>query len=573
MGSKQELEKKLNEIESYVQQNPEQTTNHLYSFFEKATELGSQLIKSQGKSGWSQTLHDISGQSLFTPEESKDIESYIQIPSNLEKVQLGGALLIPGGINSLLQSPALQIDPRDISIDEAFFKLKKYLEEYDFKFKEITSQLGVLDLIQEGPDLKGIIPMPPPIPPIPWYFSRRLAVPLASTFVEIMRVWIAILPIDFTLYRFWLSLIQTFLDAIRGDLKQAIMSSLGLFSQGGLRTGILGRFLINLLSFVSPDLQEEFAVNLYKTSKSFTVGIVLWLFSVLAPDAIRLTVNQSLELAKQTVNEFNEKIKDVEQQVDTVAQKAGLEVSFPRIPEEFVPTLDDIQNIQMLARNPQVFCSPQFQAILEPLKMIPPLRFVLDMLNIPTVQEDIDATCKGVDSSSIEAAVKQWATPDVKIIPGGPANQALQAKKMLENPQAALGALAGKAGLPTNQLEKLGQLKDIASNPSGALGALAGQAGLPMNQLGKLGELKNMASNPSGALGALAGQAGLPINQLGKLGELKNMASNPTGALGSVAGKAGLPLNQLKQAQTLAKKFKTRKGGRRNRRNKTYRKK
>jgi hypothetical protein len=543
MGSKQELEKKLNEIQSYVQKNPEETNTHLYSFFEKATELGTQLVKSQGNTGWSQTLKDSSGNLLFSPEESKDIESYIQIPTNLEKIQLGGALLIPGGINSLLQPGAIPIDPRDISIDEAFFKLKKYLEEYDFKFKEIASQLGVLDLIQEGPDLKGVIPMPPPIPPIPWYFSRRLAVPLASTFVEIMRVWIAILPIDFTLYRFWLSLIQTFLDAIRGDLKQAIMSSLGLFSQGGLRSGILGRFLINLLSFVSPDLQEQFAVNLYKTSKSFTVGIVLWMFSVLAPDAVRLTVSKSLDLAKETVNEFNEKIKDVEQQVDTVAQKAGLEVSFPRIPEEFVPTLDDIQNIQMLARNPQVFCSPQFQAILEPLKVVPPMRFVLDMLNIPTVQEDVEATCKGVDSSSIEAAVKQWATPDVKIIPGGPANQALQAKKMLENPQAALGTLAGKAGLPMNQLGKLSNLKDMASNPSGALGALAGQAGLPMNQLGKLGELKDMASNPSGALGALAGQA-------------------------------GLPMNQLKQAQSLAKKSKTKKGGKRkHQRNKTYRKK
>ena len=560
MGSKQDLELKLNEIESYVRQHPEEATNNFYSFFEKATELGSTLVNAQGKSGWSKNLQNSTGDPLFSPEESKEIESYIQIPSNLDTatVQLGGALLIPGGMNSFLQPAGISIDPRDISIDAAFFKLKNFLDQSDFKFKEIASQLGVVDLIQEGPDMKGVLP--PPLPPIPWYLSRRMFLPFASTFVELMRIWIALLPVDFTLFRFWLSLIQTFLDGIRGDLKQAILSSLGLFSQGGLRSGIVGRFLVNLLSFVSPDLAEEFAINLFKTSKSFVVGIVLWGFSVLAPDAIRMTVNQSLELAKQTVDEFNQKITNVEKQVDSVATKAGLEVSFPRLPEEFVPTLDQIQNIQMLARNPQIFCSPQFQAIVDPLKIIPPLRFVLDMLNIPTVQEDIDATCKGVNSSSVNAAVKEWATPEVKIIPDGPMNKAMKAKQMLENPQAALGALAGKAGLPMNQL---GDLQGLASNPQGALGALAGKAGLPMNQLG---QLQGLASNPQDALGALAGEAGLPMNQLSKL-------QNPQEALGALAGEAGLPMNQLKKAKNITKKIKKKGGRRKNHRSKTYRKK
>ena len=94
---------------------------------------------------------------------------------------------------------------------------------------------------------------------------------------------------------------------------------------------------------------------------------------------------------------------------------------------------------------------------MQPLLLIPPLRLVIELLNIPTVEEDVAATCKGVDTSSIEKSIIDMATPTVTPIPGGILDQAAQAAAKAEEVAAAVSdptALLGEAANPEKLLEK-----------------------------------------------------------------------------------------------------------------------
>jgi hypothetical protein len=142
-------------------------------------------------------------------------------------------------------------------------------------------------------------------------------------------------------------------------------------------------------------------------------GFFLWGFSVFSPDVIRISVETATEKMREVVTDFNEKITGVEQQAKSVANPLGIDVSFQRIPETLVPSFDDIQNLQTLVKVPEVYCSTEFQAILKPLLLVPPLRLALEMFNIPTVQEEIDEECKG-KTTSLSDTLAEKATPIVK---------------------------------------------------------------------------------------------------------------------------------------------------------------
>jgi hypothetical protein len=121
-----------------------------------------------------------------------------------------------------------------------------------------------------------------------------------------------------------------------------------------------------------------------------------------------------IDTAKMPLEELNKKIEAIEQQTQQVAEKAGVQVVFPKIPLDKIPSFDDIQNFQSLLSNPEIYCSPVFQAALAPAMSIPPLRLFLELLNVPTLPEKIQERCKDMPqdiAESITAALKPVVIP------------------------------------------------------------------------------------------------------------------------------------------------------------------
>jgi hypothetical protein len=120
--------------------------------------------------------------------------------------------------------------------------------------------------------------------------------------------------------------------------------------------------------------------------------------------------------------------------------------------------MDDIQNLQVIARVPEVYCSPEIQQIIQPILLVPPLRLVIELLNIPTVPEMVKEQCKGVDTSSLSKAIVEKATPEVEPIPGGILNQATKAaanvKAKVNNVSSKVNAVT--KGGKTRRLKRRG---------------------------------------------------------------------------------------------------------------------
>jgi hypothetical protein len=259
-------------------------------------------------------------------------------------------------------------------------------------------------------------------------------------FLDIIRVAYGNPMRDVPTLRIFLSVVISFLELIRGDWQTAVMSLVGVISPKFLVIGVFGKILRNAWLFIAPDLQRQLRDNIFRSSKSMVVGFLLWLFSIFSPKFIKIAVNNSFDKMKELVENFNEKSQELQEKAQAAAASAGVVVSFPTIPMKVVPNMDDIQNLQTLAKIPAIYCSPEFQKILEPILIVPPLRLIVELLNIPTLPDDRKEQCAGTDTSGLAKSVSNLATPEVNIIPGGPADMAAKAQEIAADPAAAAEA-------------------------------------------------------------------------------------------------------------------------------------
>lgn len=436
MATRQEVEQKLDEAYRLLKRDAQNLPERMYNALEGISSVFYAWRKNQGKRGWSNGLINSEEKPLFTKQQRVLLEDAFETYGPMfEELFENGAMV--GGATSLenLQQGAtshyvklpVAVKPEDISIDKLYTYVTETIDDYDQQWKSIANSLGVVRAV-ESQDYKGtvVIPMAPPIP-VPYYILGKTIFPFVTTVLDMIRLALGNPFLDIFMIRVLLSAVLVVIDLIRGDWQTALLSSLGIFSSSGVLIGILGKFIRNAWLLIAPDLQRQLRDDIYRSSKSMTVGFLLWAFSIFSPDVIRLAVNQSFEKLRQIIENFNQKSGEAEARVQQVASTAGVKVTFPKIPLTIVPTMDDIQNLQTIARVPEIYCSSEMQQILQPILLVPPLRLVIELLNIPTVPEMVQQQCKGVDTSSLSKAVVEMATPQVEPIPGGPLNQITKA--------------------------------------------------------------------------------------------------------------------------------------------------
>jgi hypothetical protein len=386
-----------------------------------------------GSPNWSQNLVDTTGVPVYSTDEQRQIEaSFKGLSPFLDPILLnsqkggGNDYLNPGtGSKDLLQydNPFGTINPDDISIDRAYNKVTSYIEELDEKNRILAKTLGPFRLINEM-KVDPRIPLPPPFPPLP--IPARSIVPGIMIFLELLRLMVTFGPFRSDFLRKINSLVLAMADLANGSWKNAVLTGVGVFGSTPMMIGIIGKLLNNTFELMSPQVRASLSKEVFKGTKSVFIGFWLYMFSILAPDAVRNIVNASLEGLEKPLEEFNKKIGSLENKLQSQLGPSGLQVHFQRLPLEMLPSLDDIQNIQILAQRPEIYCSPEFQQVLDPLMKLVPIRLALELMNIPTQDDDKTAACVGVDTSGISAAVAKQFEPEISPIPGGPLNKITQ---------------------------------------------------------------------------------------------------------------------------------------------------
>jgi len=171
--------------------------------------------------------------------------------------------------------------------------------------------------------------------------------------------------------------------------------------------------------------------------KSLVAGFVFWLIATFSPDAVRQSIRLQFDKLKELVDNANGQIEKIEGTMQKSLEPLGLKIKFNELPAGFVPTFDDIQNLQSIARQPAIFCSKEFQEAIEPLNAIPPARLILELFNIPTDSQTLKDECKELTGSSIEKTMEQSLMPEITVNPESPLKmpELPQMPKMPEVPE------------------------------------------------------------------------------------------------------------------------------------------
>lgn len=405
--SQDQVLEEINKAKQYLEANKDVIGERVYDAMDGFSRTALQFLNTKGAQGWAAAAQDATGNALWAGAEAEAVEA--ALPAAI--VQAGGGPQIPGirlGTNSSLITKPL---PEDLSLDKAYYAARDYLAAIDEKNREIAQTIGPVAFINEMEQDPRVGPFPPYLP-VPLIFPSRLILPMLNTVLETCRILVSVYPFRSDILRQILSLVLAVFDVSRGNWRDGVLSLFGLFSTNMMLVGMVGKTARWVYNFISPDLQDQLEDDLYKSAKSMFVGFWLWLLSIAAPDFVRNQINELMETANSAIQAAKDKIEPIQQKAIASGQQMGLKVSFPKFPLERLPSLDDIQNFQSLLHRPEILCSAEFQAVLQPALAIPPVRLLLELLNFPTQEQDKAKLCAG-RPSSVGEALTQSLTPVV----------------------------------------------------------------------------------------------------------------------------------------------------------------
>jgi hypothetical protein len=338
--------------------------------------------------------------------------------------QTGGALEkgdLKFGPDSKYITPS---GPIDFSLDQMAENVKQYLMAIDQKNRELASIIGPVAMIKQVYPT-GDVSVGPfyPYLPAPISIPANTILVIINAVLEACRLLVSNNLVNVPILRQILSFVLAMYDILRGQWRDGILSFMGFFSQSWMIYGMIGKTARWVYAFIAPDIQQRIESDVYAGFKSMMLGYWLWVASIVSPSYVRLAIQNLINAAKQPLEQINETLATMESQAQASASAIGATVTFPRLPLEKLPSFDDIQNFQTLLHQPELYCSPAFQSALAPAMTIPVLRFVFELMNIPTTPDALTKACEGQPATIAEAITEKLAptvtlpTPTLPTLP------------------------------------------------------------------------------------------------------------------------------------------------------------
>lgn len=411
--TKESVLETLTKAKSTIAEKQNSLSETLFPFMETVSRIALAYKDQQGAEGWASDIQDSDGNRLFTDEQATKLEKSVQPILQ----QSGGALsalnIRPSAESDLVKLP---FDTSQLSIDDIYYKSKEYLHGFDTQFKEMVKILGPIATLNQKPDLQ--IPPIRPFLPTGIQIPNRLLMALLYSFLESLRLMASYGPHDMPFLRKLNSIALAVLDVLHGNWKNGILSLTGVFSRDWVLVGLIGKLFSLAYSFIGQDLQNKLEDTLFQSGKSAIVGFWLYMVSLLAPETLRMEINKLADELKSAGEPINEKIEQIEKTAQQQVAPLGLQVKFPRVPLDAIPSIDDLQNIQTILRNPDVLCLPPVRQRVEELSKFASMRLIFELMNIPTRPLRIAEICKG-KAQTVEEAVTTAIQPTVTKVSGG----------------------------------------------------------------------------------------------------------------------------------------------------------
>lgn len=408
--NQKEVLEQIQKVKRYVTDHSANLSSSIYNAMNGLSLTGVAFRKSGGSSGWASSVKSDDGTQLWTPEQAELLEDVFPIASR----QAGGALQ-PGDLqfkpDSSLIKPTNMSTP---SLDEMATYVHDRLAAIDEGNRKLAAAVGPVAMVRQMDD--------PAIGPVLPYLPFRLQIPstlilpFINSILETCRILASGYVYDSPFLRKILSIVLGIFDVSRGEWRDGILSLLGIFGTDIMFAGMIGKTSRWVYSFISPDIQNKLESDVWAATKSMIIGYWIWLASIVSPDFVRRVINKMIDDAKMTIEQINNKIGNLESVAQESAKSIGYSVKFPRVPLDKIPSFDDIQNLQTLLHQPQLYCSAQFKPNLELVRTIPVLQIVFELLNIPITPDAIEEACKGI-SPNILTSMTDKIQSEIEVTP------------------------------------------------------------------------------------------------------------------------------------------------------------
>jgi hypothetical protein len=349
MGKREDLLALLDKIAHEIEKNPETIPENVFEGIEHMCFL------------YNQWHHNRSGHILtkqYAESERKSLEGGFQM------------LTMTGGAQD------------NSEFDKEYTHFEKKLKEIGTQLQEILTSVGIvsfdssfLKTIQDSYKSKQNPLLNRPF--------RYKIYQFLSLLVESLRIWILMSPLQPKEYQLYSSLAQALLDILRGQPKQAALSAVGLFDSQAYMLSVIGRFLLNLIEIITPDITSVMGIDLYLNSKSIVTSLLLWYLANFAPERLQQILSKA----------FTD-IKDLLKKEDlSIPNEIQAELKTLDLPIQQAPSYDDILALQTLLQNPKLLCDPSIEKLLQPIRRVQSLRLICDLFNIPIGKSEYDAVC------------------------------------------------------------------------------------------------------------------------------------------------------------------------------------
>ena len=145
------------------------------------------------------------------------------------------------------------------------------------------TQTPAPDQVQPTPQTPQV-PTPVQEQQVPVPVPRKPVVMLLVALIDSFRISAALAGYKNSL----LTLLVLFQELVTGQWRQMIMTAVGLISPMGVAVGVVGKYIINAWMLINPTLRDELLRDMYKGSKSFLIGFLLWATSNLPPAVVKI---------------------------------------------------------------------------------------------------------------------------------------------------------------------------------------------------------------------------------------------------------------------------------------------
>jgi hypothetical protein len=421
-------------------------------------------------------------------------------------------------ILTALQQAQQKADLEYFSIDGLYYKITNFMDKLDEQNRILAREMGVTKFMEDIPEDPNVkIPTPSGVPIIV-KVSVRIFPTLINAIIEIIRLGLALNPFSPPFIGTILGFAQGALDVARGRWKYAILSVLGTLSREMYFVSLILKLIRDVWTLIEPNLANSLRLHMFMSGKSIFIGFYLRIFSILAPDFIRKQFDEMVKPINELYERLNQQLEQFEADANKVANPEGMIVRFPRIGENNMVTLDDIQSLQSLFSIPEIACSQEIQNLVKSSRVMPPLRFMFEMMNIPIAPQAVQDRCRGIDDEALSSSVISMIEPEITLIPGGPMDleskreQAISEVSDIEAAGPAINRMESQVEAHEKSIEPKNDLKvpsfgDIAGKlKEGAAGKLAGKLGVSKIPT-SLADAKGMAQGAASA--KLAGKLGV----------------------------------------------------------------